>query len=289
MDLESVAAELYGTSPEKFVEHRSARVADARAAGDRNLAKAIAQLRRPTRSAWLVNLLARQCPDEVQQLLQVGVALGEAQRRSSGADLRRLSKERHAALENLTRRATEIAAEHGRAVTNACRQEVSQTLQAALSDPSVAEVVRTGQVTQPVTYGGFGPVDLFSVAPPPDVGSELGSAPLTEEHEVIAEDVTELARAREAVRAADEALRAAQAVAAAAETEAGQARMQADSLAHEAERLRSQLREAEAAEGRGQELARTSRERHRQQQLAVVSAEHQLNQAVQALADLKVR
>lgn len=283
-----MTTELYGTSPENFVKRRSARVADARAAGDRTLAKAIAQLRRPTRSAWLVNLLARECADEVQDLLQLGTALGEAQRRSSGADLRRLSKERHAALEHLTRRATELAAEHGHAPTDASRHEVSQTLQAALSDPAVAEVVRIGQVTQPVSYGGFGPVDLFSVAPPHDLGHAGSSPPPPEEPEVAPEADAEIHRAREAVRTADETLRAAQAVAAAAEAETRQATMDADSLAHKSESLRSQLRAAEAEEKRARELAHAARERHRQQQLAVVSAEQQLSQAVRALDDLQV-
>ena len=71
MDLEEVADELYGSSPEDFVERRTERVAEARQAGDRVLAKQISQLRRPTRTAWMVNLLARANASEINQLLDL--------------------------------------------------------------------------------------------------------------------------------------------------------------------------------------------------------------------------
>ena len=59
MDLEQAADELYAVSPDDFIAQRTALVGEARAANDRALAKEIGQLRRPTRSAWLVNILAR--------------------------------------------------------------------------------------------------------------------------------------------------------------------------------------------------------------------------------------
>ena len=121
VDLDTVADELYSASPDEFVERRKARVTEARGAKDRELVKAITQLRRPTRSAWLVNLLARECPDDVAELLELGAALADAQQRASGPDLRRLSKQRHAALETLTRRAAELGAAHGHAATEATR------------------------------------------------------------------------------------------------------------------------------------------------------------------------
>ena len=58
MDLDTVADELYRLDPGDFVEVRKARVAQARKAGDRELANAIGQLRKPTVVAWTVNLLA---------------------------------------------------------------------------------------------------------------------------------------------------------------------------------------------------------------------------------------
>ena len=84
MDLESVADELYAAAPEDFMALRTQRVADAKDDGDKALAKEIGTLRRPTKSGWLVNLLARQAPDELQSLIDLGEALREAQQQQIG-------------------------------------------------------------------------------------------------------------------------------------------------------------------------------------------------------------
>ena len=83
---------------------RTALVAEARRDGERELAKQIGALRKPTRSAWLINLLARTAPDEVGALLDLGDALREAQVNLAGPELRRLSGERQKAVAALGRR-----------------------------------------------------------------------------------------------------------------------------------------------------------------------------------------
>ena len=97
MDLDQAADELYAVSPDDFMARRTALVGEARAAGDRPLAKEIGQLRKPTRSAWLVNLLARAEGKKITELLELGTALQRAQQRMEGDELRRLSKERRTA------------------------------------------------------------------------------------------------------------------------------------------------------------------------------------------------
>ena len=57
--LREATAELYGSDPEEFTERRTALASQARAAGDRAAAKEIAGLRKPTRSAWMINQLVR--------------------------------------------------------------------------------------------------------------------------------------------------------------------------------------------------------------------------------------
>ncbi len=57
--VDEATAELYGSDPESFTERRTALAAQARTAGDRAAAKEIAGLRKPTRSAWMINQLAR--------------------------------------------------------------------------------------------------------------------------------------------------------------------------------------------------------------------------------------
>lgn len=165
-DLDQVRDELYAGPPEKFVAHRSERAKKARAAKDRGLATAIAALRRPTRSAWMVNLLARGEPEQLAGLIDLGDALRLAQEQLSGPDLRRLSADRHRAVEALTRRAVALAADQGASATEAIRREISQSLQAALADPATAELVRAGWLSQPADYSGFGPIGrTASIAP----------------------------------------------------------------------------------------------------------------------------
>ena len=105
VDLEAATEQVYAATPEDFMAVRTALVAEARQAKDRELAKAIGALRKPTRSAWLINLLARSAADEVAGLLDLGEALREAQASLSGPELRRLSGERQKAVRALARRA----------------------------------------------------------------------------------------------------------------------------------------------------------------------------------------
>ena len=153
---------------------RTALVAEARRDGERELAKQIGALRKPTRSAWLINLLARTAADEVGALLDLGDALREAQANLSGPELRRLSGERQKAVGALGRRAADAAAERGHRATDAQLQEVIQHLQAALAQPSLAEDVRAGRVAQIVTFGGFGPFEASRTGHPGSKGARDG-------------------------------------------------------------------------------------------------------------------
>jgi hypothetical protein len=291
VDLESVADELYAGSPDDFVAQRKDRAAAARAAGDRPLAKAITALRRPTRSAWLVNLLAFKAADEVTALLDLGAALADAQRRSSGDDLRRLSKERHTVLNALSRRAVDLAADQGHSSSETARQEVTQTLQAALADPEVAALVKAGRVVQAASYGGFGPMDLGFALPAAEEERAADEQPAAAGESSDKPDETrtespELTQARVAREQARQELQAAVEAAATAEVEAEAATAAADDLAEVVETLKGQLAEAEASEQEAGEAARKARKQLQQRQRALASAREALAEAEQTLADL---
>src|SRR6516164_7323209 len=85
-DLASAAEELYALSPGDFTAARDERAAQARAAGDRDLAQAIGGLRRPVVSAWLVNQLAREAGDQVAELVALGESLRQAQQDLAGSE-----------------------------------------------------------------------------------------------------------------------------------------------------------------------------------------------------------
>lgn len=260
MDLESVADELYAAAPEDFMALRTQRVADAKDDGDEALAKEIGTLRRPTKSGWLVNLLARQAPDELQSLIDLGEALREAQQQLSGPDLRRLSSERHKAVDALARRAAALADDEGQSASEAVRQEVAGTLQAALADPSAAEVVLAGRVVSAITYGGFGTIDLGGAstvtrrAAPAKAATAKARATTRGAKKPTAEEA-EAAAEREAAIAAAESTLATLAATAAEAEEAREAAAAHDTEADETrvdnrqhvDDLRSELQQAEEA------------------------------------------
>ena len=115
MDLDAVADELFGLPPADFVAARDERAATARRAGERELAAAIKELRRPRVGAWLANLLVRERPDEVSELLAVGTELRQAQAHLAHEDLRRLSKERRRVVASLAADALELARDQAKA------------------------------------------------------------------------------------------------------------------------------------------------------------------------------
>ncbi|GAA0738329.1 TolC family protein [Dactylosporangium roseum] len=149
----AVVARLYAAPPEDFVALRTEEVARARKARDTRLAAAIAKLRKPTVAAWLVNLVAHERPDLVEELLELAEELRTAQRELRGAELRELSTRRRATVGALAREAAKLA---GPGRGNLPLTEVENTFAAALADPEVAAAVREGSLTKALEYTGFG-------------------------------------------------------------------------------------------------------------------------------------
>ncbi|KAA0021290.1 hypothetical protein [Spelaeibacter cavernicola] len=214
MDLDGVADELYSVDPSEFVEVRTAKVTEARAAGDKALAAAIGKLRKPTTVAWVVNLLSRELPDEIDALLELAGALRDAQRHLSGADLRRLSAQRQQLVRALAKKAGSFAADRDRPITEDMVREVGQTLHAALADPTVSEQVRLGRLVTAANYSGFGPTGLAAVADQPEPVPEPEAVPKKKKNDrsaLIAAAKAELDEATEAVEEATAARESAQA------------------------------------------------------------------------------
>ncbi|MGH3615772.1 MAG: hypothetical protein ACRDRK_24880, partial [Pseudonocardia sp.] len=101
--VDAVAYALYELPPEEFVPARDDRVIAARQRGDRELARAIGRLRRPTRAAWLANLLARHRAEQIEGLVGLAAGLAQAQRTLDGDALRALATQRHRAVAAMAR------------------------------------------------------------------------------------------------------------------------------------------------------------------------------------------
>jgi hypothetical protein len=155
-ELAEIARELYVLPPTDFVAARNELVRQARAAGSRDVAEQLQQLRRPTRSAWLVNLLASDSA-AMQRLSALGRELRDAQTGLAGAELRNLAEQRRRLLADLLNQARGHADEAGVRLTPTVLSEVEATLQAALVDLAGALTIRNGRLARPLSHSGFGP------------------------------------------------------------------------------------------------------------------------------------
>jgi hypothetical protein len=213
-ELEDVAGELYSLAPEAFTAARDA--AATSAGGD--VRAQVKALRRPTVSAWLVNRLAREQPDLLDELLALGPALVEAQAARSGEDLRALGQQRRQLVQAVTSAAVDAA---GRDVTATVRGEVEQTLEAALADPGAADAVRSGALVRPLAFAGFGGVDLSEAVaverrarPAARTSPSAGAQPAASAHKPARRSAKAVERAEKAAQdaagALDDAVRAAE-------------------------------------------------------------------------------
>ncbi|WP_227984500.1 hypothetical protein [Nocardia spumae] len=261
MQLEEVTAELYALDPAEFVAARDERARAARADGDKPLATAISRLRRPTVAAWAVNLLARNAPQELGALLDLGRALSEAQRTLSAQRMRTLAEQRRKAVNALTRRAAHLAADSGRDLTEPVLRAVTGTLNAALAEPEVADRVRAGVVTAAADYAGFGPAGAVLAAVPDAEEAAARTADTT------GDDLAAAASAVESARAARDSAR----------LELGRQQIEAAAAEERITALRAELEQAEEASRFTRAGAAAAEEavRRAEEELARAQAHHE--------------
>jgi hypothetical protein len=277
-------AELYSADPEEFTERRAALAAGARAAGEAPAAKRIGGLRKPTRSAWVVNQLARGEPGVAAQLVTLGDELRDAQASLDGARMRELSVRRRQLVDALAQQAFTLAGQH--APPAALRDEVTSTLGAALADPQVAEQLQAGTLLRAARPDGFGlaPASALTLVPP------LPPTRVTSASKQAAGPAGKQAPAPAGKQAAGPARKQAPGparseAAAAAEAEAKAA---AEAKAKEDRRRRS-IDEAEQAVAEADQAFETAAAAEREQQDAVDLIEEQLTAARQRLEEARRR
>jgi len=168
--LAEAEAELYTADPDGFTALRTELAGRARDAGEPAVAKKIAALRKPTRSAWVVNRLVRSDPEVRSRLGSLAADLRDA---SDGSRLRELTAARAKLVDELTRTALEVLP----APPAAMREEVTATFDAAIADPEVAASL--GTLVRATRYAGFGDFAAAPLAvaprktkPPPEPAAE---------------------------------------------------------------------------------------------------------------------
>ncbi|MDQ3114018.1 MAG: hypothetical protein M3Q84_07960 [Actinomycetota bacterium] len=177
MELGAVADELYAGRLEDFTPQRTARAKAARADGDKALAAVVGKLRKPSRSAWAINMLTRSSTAEVERLLELGAAFRQAQDDLDGAELRELTRQRQTLIAAVVEQVRTTAGELGQSISDAIATEVEQTFRAAMADPDAAAAVRGGALTTAISGSGLGSLKISDVAASTTPVLELVPAP----------------------------------------------------------------------------------------------------------------
>jgi hypothetical protein len=170
-DLLEIADDLYALAPGEFTAARDAKVKELKGT---DLAASVKALKKPGLAAWVVNLLVRRESGQVDQLLNVGAALRDAQAAMSAGELRALTKQRRQVTAAVTTQARHLAAEAGHKVTQAVADQVESTLTAAMVDEDCGRAVRSGLLIAPLQTNGLDPVGEATLAAALAVPEALG-------------------------------------------------------------------------------------------------------------------
>jgi hypothetical protein len=239
--VEEIGDDLYVVQPQDFTESRNARVAEAKEAGQRELAAQLAALKRPSVGAWLVNLLALRRPRTLARLVELGQSLRAAQGSltpggQAAAELRDLSARRRGGIDEAVAEVRELAAEAGVPALSAQQvAEVESTLAAAMADEDSAREVQSGRLVKALSYSGFGLMGGSVAAVKPAGSRPAPAAAAPDDAGPAAEE--RRAAARERVDRARDTL-------AAAAGQEDRARAEVDRLAEALAELTGQIEEA---------------------------------------------
>jgi hypothetical protein len=160
---------LYHGPLEDFTATRNMLAKSLRADGKSEAADWVKGLTKPSRAAWLVNQLAVRKPDEIAELLEAGRELRAAQEEMLAGSpdrdqLREAARREQRTVDSLLRTAEAIGREHG--VGEQILTRVGETLQAAVSDPEVAEAIEAGRLTREQRAASIGLVGPATPAAP---------------------------------------------------------------------------------------------------------------------------
>ena len=167
----SIAEELYALPPAQFTGTRNQWARQTKAEGDAALATRVTALRKPSLSAWVVNMMMRHQGEQMAQVLELGASLRRAQADLDGDALRELTRQRRQLTTAVTRQGRALADDLGQKVTEPVADQVQETLHAAMVDEDAAAAVRSGMLVTALAATGVGAADVVdAVAVPAAIG-----------------------------------------------------------------------------------------------------------------------
>lgn len=272
--------DLFALDPAQFVAMRNALVRTLKARGDAEAAAEVAVLRKPPRSAWALNLLARAEPASVASVLEAATGVARALQ-GDGDDLREAQRLYRDAVDDAVDSAARLASVEGETM----RARMRATLLAAGAEPEgeLASSLRSGTLLDDHDAPGFSISALAGpsgVASPPRARGSSGGAKIGGRRRATSrgsdEPAADEADAEATARAEEEQERVAQ------ERRAGirrrrEAERELDRLRKRADRLTAQ---AEEAEGKAAVLRADARDAADQ----VAQLEQQLAEVIRELS-----
>jgi uncharacterized coiled-coil DUF342 family protein len=262
-DLRSIAQDLYGRPLSAFI---AARKQAADEAGSKELAKQVKALRKPSAAAWAVNALARDRAELVEEVVELGEQLRDAQSDSDGSRTRLLDRARRDLTRQALDEASELSKASGGTLSAQAAAGVEETLRAAMTDPEAANAVQDGLLVATFAANPFEPVDLTDVVAIPPEGarprakkpSKQGPTQLERKRIEAAEAKVE--KARRKARTAAEQLESLVEERDEVEEELAELRKKAKAIAREISETEQALDRADAAADKAEAAERAAQE-----------------------------
>jgi hypothetical protein len=244
MNLPEAAEPLFELVPEEFTAERDRIAKELKKQGDDEAAGQVKALKRPSVTAYALNLVSRRHPDLVEAMLDADEHLRNAKSRT---EMDKAKAERQKAISAITGKATSLLEEQDRPVTAQVKERLTETLLAVATDEETRDRLKSGHLLKEAEAGGFGgPVTAFDAAP----AGEGDRKARDRVSKIRAEAEAKLAEAKKARADSERALHESKELAEAAAAAKDRAGKLAN-IAKKAEELgRAKMAEAEELESR---------------------------------------
>jgi len=281
-ELETAVVAVYRGPLEEFISRRDALAKELRAAKRREDADRVKALRKPSRTAWVLDNIVHEDPLVLDQLT---AAIGAAQTVHSGADLR-------AALDNVRTAIRDVAAAGARVAIRAGQPIDASALvtavHAVIGETSAFNDLRAGRLVEVPAGGGLDILSAItiSVPSPPSVAP---SQPIAAPIPAPPNAAPSAESARQAEQKAARAIAAARADLQRAEASLATAREQSDRAAQSVRETQATLDAAEQALSHAQREAQARRIDVDRARRDAETAATQVREAERAVAAARAR
>ena len=281
-ELETAVVAVYRGPLEEFISRRDALAKELRAAKRREDADRVKALRKPSRTAWVLDNIVHEDPLVLDQLT---AAIGAAQTVHSGADLR-------AALDNVRTAIRDVAAAGARVAIRAGQPIDASALvtavHAVIGETSAFNDLRAGRLVEVPAGGGLDILSAITIrvpSPPSVAPSQPIAAPIPAPPNAAPSAES----ARQAEQKAARAIAAARADLQRAEASLATAREQSDRAAQSVRETQATLDAAEQALSHAQSEAQARRIDVERARRDAETAATQVREAERAVAAARAR